>query len=173
MVDSVMYSSGSELWRTPPELVAGLELLLGEFDLDPCASDESAAKAKRFLTPKQDGLKQPWGQNNFVNPPWRRANKKKGITAIPIMPWIRKAVMEPGQCTLLLAARTDTDFFRLAFEHAKLVMFIHGRLLYLNENNQPVFPAAFPSVVLVTEGGGRKPKTQHTGLISRTGEVLV
>ena len=169
---TVLFASGSELWRTPPELVHGLERIVGEFDVDPAASNTESAKAPFFWGLEDDGLVQPWGSNNFLNPPWRRANKAKGLTAIPIMPWIKKAVSWPGRTTLVLAARTDTDFFKLAFEHAELVMFIHGRITYLDTNNQPRHPATFPSVVLHLPGHGRKPNTQQVGLISRKGEVL-
>jgi hypothetical protein len=68
-------------WLTPPELYARLDAE-HQFDFDPCPY------------PRPDGfnsLLMPWGQRNFVNPPFRRADGAdgRGPTA-----FVRKAIAE-------------------------------------------------------------------------------
>lgn len=66
-------SDGKHYWLTPPELYAALDAEFG-FDFDPCPYP----KPEWF-----DGLTLPWGQSNYVNPPF------KGPTR-----WVRKAIYE-------------------------------------------------------------------------------
>ena len=52
------------------------------FDIDVCALPENA-KCKRFYTPDDDGLLQPWKGTCWLNPPYGRKGK--------ICRWIEKA----------------------------------------------------------------------------------
>lgn len=70
-------------WLTPEDLMAEMQAEF-EFDFDPCP----------FPKPDDfDGLKQEWGNSNYVNPPFGSYTdvdgKKKGPTA-----WARKAIEE-------------------------------------------------------------------------------
>ena len=76
---------GKHYWLTPPELYANLHARFG-FTFDPCPYP----KPIEF-----DGLTQPWGKSNYVNPPFGsiiHEGKKKGPTA-----WARKAIAESKQ----------------------------------------------------------------------------
>ncbi len=79
-------------WLTPPELYAALDAEFG-FTFDPCP----------FPLPEGfDGLTQPWGAVNYVNPPFgsiMHEGKKKGPTA-----WAKKAIAEQerGNTTVLV-----------------------------------------------------------------------
>jgi hypothetical protein len=64
---------GRHYWLTPPELYARLDEEF-HFDYDPCPHPRPQG---------YDGLVAPWGQSNYVNPPF------KGPTA-----WVRKAIAE-------------------------------------------------------------------------------
>lgn len=67
---------GRHYWLTPPDLMQSLTQEFA-FDFDPCP----------FPRPDGfDGLTVPWGQSNYVNPPF------KGPTA-----WVRKALAEYGE----------------------------------------------------------------------------
>ena len=78
-----LYSSESGEWSTPLQLVDDLERRYGSFDLDPCASIETA-KAPRFYTEDDDGLTIDWYGHVFMNPPYGRVIGK----------WVRKAHYE-------------------------------------------------------------------------------
>ena len=67
---------GKHYWLTPPDLYAKLDAEF-HFDMDPCP----------FPRPKGfDGLTVPWGQSNYVNPPFNGPTK-----------WVRKAIAEFDQ----------------------------------------------------------------------------
>lgn len=76
---------GKHFWLTPPDLFASLHAEF-EFTFDPCP----------WPVPEGfDGLTQPWGSSNYVNPPFGsiiHLGKKKGPTA-----WVRKAIEEQGK----------------------------------------------------------------------------
>ena len=76
---------GKHYWLTPPELYARLDAEF-RFTFDPCP----------FPKPDDfDGLTMPWGESNYVNPPFgsiRHAGRRKGPTA-----WARKALAEQAE----------------------------------------------------------------------------
>jgi phage N-6-adenine-methyltransferase len=57
-VNNGLFSSQCTTWSTPPELFAKLDAEF-RFTLDVCALKENA-KCKKYFTPEDDGLKQPW-----------------------------------------------------------------------------------------------------------------
>ena len=79
------------------------------FDFDPCPLGW-----KDFIPyiPDADGLKIPWGQSNFINPPFNEIRK-----------WINKGLKEwdggKKTCVFLIPARTHTaTWFRLIWPKA-------------------------------------------------------
>jgi hypothetical protein len=111
VVASALLSSATDEWATPPDFFAKVEAEFGPFDLDPCATAENA-KAPQFYTREQDGLTQPWGRNNFVNPPYSALRE-----------WLEKGYSEARErgnaSTFLVPARTDTQgFHRFVFPFA-------------------------------------------------------
>lgn len=75
-------ADGKHYWLTPPDVYAPLHAEFS-FTFDPCPWP---------LPDGFDGLTQPWGQVNYVNPPFGsilHEGKKKGPTA-----WVRKAIAE-------------------------------------------------------------------------------
>jgi site-specific DNA-methyltransferase (adenine-specific) len=106
----------------------------GGFDLDPCATPETA-KCPRFFTPADDELRQEWAGRVFMNPPYGRA----------IAAWMRKA-WESSQTTAelvvyLVPARTDTGWWH---EYAGRgdVRFLQGRLRFGGAKSGAPFPSA-------------------------------
>ena len=75
-------SDGKHYWLTPHDVYAKLDAEFS-FTFDPCPYP---------LPEGFDGLTQPWGASNYVNPPFGsiiHEGKKKGPTA-----WARKAIAE-------------------------------------------------------------------------------
>lgn len=76
---------GKHYWLTPRDLYERLDARFA-FTFDPCPYP----KPEGF-----DGLTDPWGSSNYVNPPFgsiMHQGKKKGPTA-----WARKAIAEAAQ----------------------------------------------------------------------------
>lgn len=83
--------------RTPESLMIDLENRYGKFDFDPCPAD----RPDGF-----DGLTVPWGQNSYVNPPFKALGK-----------WLAKACEEwkngesGKQIVFLMPIRIHTEYF--------------------------------------------------------------
>jgi site-specific DNA-methyltransferase (adenine-specific) len=111
---------------TPKELFVKLDEEF-HFTHDPCPND-----------PNYDGLKAPWGDVNFVNPPYKNCKK-----------WVKKALEESSQgklSVLLLPSRTGAKWFHKYILHKNLeIRFIQGYLVFEGYSK----PAPFPSVIIV------------------------
>lgn len=132
-----MYSSARGDWETPLDLLASIPL---KFDLDVCASATNA-KAPRFFTKEDDGLKQAWTGVCWMNPPYGRQIGK----------WVEKASDSGKQgatVVCLLPARTDTRWFHefvLPALRLGRVRFLKGRVKFVGAKSA----APFPSMIVV------------------------
>tara|TARA_R100001082_G_scaffold104254_1_gene75443 strand:- start:274 stop:774 length:501 start_codon:yes stop_codon:yes gene_type:complete len=132
----LMFSSKQQDWATPQEFYDKLNLELGPFTLDACATTENA-KCKKFFTPEDDGLIEDWyGHNVFVNPPYGR-----GIDR-----WIKKGYEESlkrrTRVVMLIPARTDTKYWHEYVMKAHAIHFVKGRLKFGGSENAAPFPSA-------------------------------
>ena len=133
------FLSDSSEWRTPAGLYHRLDEMF-HFDLDPCATHENHL-CDWYFTKDDDGLKQEWAGNVFVNPPYGRELPK----------WVKKAYEESleGRCrtiVMLIPARPDTRYWQdIIFPYAAAICYIKGRLKF-NDGNQG---APFPSAIVV------------------------
>lgn len=95
---------------------------LGPFDLDPCAADPRPWDcAKINIALPQDGLAETWrGHRVWLNPPFDRYQVGK---------WIRKLAAH-GCGTALLHARTETDWFQIAWQTATAMLFLDNRIIF-------------------------------------------
>jgi site-specific DNA-methyltransferase (adenine-specific) len=142
----VHFTSRSDEWATPRDLFRELDAEF-HFDLDPCATPETATCARHF-TPADDGLAQTWTGRVFMNPPYGRT----------IGAWMRKA-WEASQTTAelvvcLVPARPDTRWWHDYAERGER-RFLKGRLRFGDAKSG----APFPSALVVFRGafGATKP----------------
>lgn len=98
-----------------------------DYWFDPCPLNENYVR---------DGLKIPWMDKTFVNPPYSNP-----------LPWVKKAIYEnlEKQCTVVMLLKHDssTEWYRLLHEAGAHFMMINGRLKYGSNKG-----AAFPSVLV-------------------------
>ena len=118
---------------TPAEYVEKVREVLGEIDLDPatCELAQQTVRATRYFTLVDDGLKQEWHGNVFLNPPYHHL--------CPI--FINKLIEElkAGRTTaaiLLVNNCTDTEWFDVAIRDCASVCFKRGRISFIDENGQ-------------------------------------
>jgi len=135
-----LFTSDSNEWYTPPEIVSSVLEVFGEVDLDPCSNSHVNPNipAKRHFTKDDDGLSKSWGGKVYMNPPYGR----------DVRQWVEKIYSEfkdgnVSEAIVLVAGRIDTQWFNILAKAGFIWCAIEGRLCFSNcENNAP-----FPSVV--------------------------
>lgn len=125
MDTSFQKTTASDEWATPWNIVEAL----GKFDLDPCATAKSA-KALRYYSKEQDGLKQPWSGRVWCNPPYSQ----------PALYQFCEKLAEHGNGILLIFARTGNKVWQeIVFPKADAVLFLRKRIQFVdNQGNRGV-----------------------------------
>ena len=159
--------SGKSDWETPDDLMAVLREEFGEFDLDPCATQDTKKAAfwygpdspleydckpdggypkAKDMRKATDGLAIGWMHKVYVNPPYGR-----GIAA-----WVGKCARETwwdGNAELvvaLLPVATDTHWWLTWIGgYATEVRFLKGRVHFKGAAG----PAPFASAIVVWRRG--------------------
>lgn len=129
-------------WETPIEFFKDLDKEF-HFTLDPAASEWNA-KCQKYYTEKENGLKQPWSGNVWLNPPYGTA----------LNDWADKVISERDNCeviVMLVPARTDTQWFRRLLDAGAEVRFITGRIKYEGSKAN----APFPSILIILRSSRR------------------
>jgi phage N-6-adenine-methyltransferase len=118
-------SSDSDEWYTPKKYIEAARLVLGTIDLDPASCDfaNRTVKAEQIFTEQDDGLKQPWDGNVWLNPPYGEKGPK----------FVDKLIREHrsgnvNEAILLVNAHTDTKWFKPLFDY--LVCFTDHRIKF-------------------------------------------
>jgi phage N-6-adenine-methyltransferase len=112
-------NSGGNLW-TPRWFIEQVEANHGPIHLDVCACKNSAV-AQRYFTEQDNAFKQRWrARLAFCNPPGSDP-----------LPWVQKIIAEQvTRLLLLVPAKTETAWFRLATQHARACELIFPRINY-------------------------------------------
>jgi hypothetical protein len=131
---SVHFSSETEEWYTPLEIIDSVVEVLKVIDVDPCSNGNTIPATTHF-TKKENGLEQDWKGTVYMNPPYGGEIKD----------WIIKLLeeWESGNTTeaiALVPARTDTDWFSRIDAHPWCA--IRGRLKFSGHKNSAPFPSA-------------------------------
>lgn len=116
--DSV--NNKSEDWYTPSHIFEGLGL---EFDLDPCAPEGGVPwiPAANHYSIKDDGLFQEWFGKVWLNPPYGKHTIK----------WLEKMHNHRNGIALVFA-RTDTKWYHSYVAKADAILFLKGRIKFID-----------------------------------------
>jgi len=130
---NVHFSSQTDEWTTPPEIIDMVVEVLGAVDLDPCADSNDTIPAAIHQHEEQNGRGETWRGRVYMNPPYGEV----------ISTWVNKLIAEYecGNVTAAIAlvpARTDTRWF----PHEYPVCFVMGRLKFGGQDNCAPFPSA-------------------------------
>lgn len=137
----VHFSSDSNEWATPQPLFDWLDDQY-HFNLDPCCT-KATAKCKNYFTIADNGLKQPWAKHGsvFMNPPYGRE----------IVQWMKKAYeesLEGATVVCLVPARTDTKWWEDYCLQADNILFLIGRVKFIENGVALKAGAPFPSAII-------------------------
>jgi hypothetical protein len=107
-------------WYTPKWVFDDLGL---QFDLDPCAPAGGVPwiPAYHHFALPQDGLAEAWIGRVWLNPPYGKHTKD----------WLRK-MNAHGNGVALVFARTDCQWFRDAAANATAILFLAGRIKFVD-----------------------------------------
>jgi len=127
-------SSNSQEYGTPIDFYRKLHNIF-DFSIDPCTTKDNPLGTERFFTIEEDGLKQEWNGNTFINPPFG-----KGIDKWLYKMWYSKLSDSNDEYNyvMLLPARTDTKWFqdlimkKYVEGNDAIIYFIKGRLKFVN-----------------------------------------
>ena len=133
--DNVHFSSGSDEWYTPQQIIERTVTALGAIDLDPCSNPENSVPAATHFTRETDGLAHEWHGRVYMNPPY----------GDEISDWVRKLTAEYSlghvdQAIALVPARVDTEWFQQLRDCT--ICFVRGRLKFSGARNSAPFPSA-------------------------------
>jgi hypothetical protein len=133
---SVHFSSDSDEWHTPPEIIERVLATLGAIDLDPCSNwyGEPNVPAAQHYSALEDGLQREWHGRVYMNPPYGHV----------IDQWVEKLVGEfyAGRTTAAVAltpARCDTTWMGRFREFPRC--YVRGRLQFSGHENSAPFPS--------------------------------
>ena len=138
-------------WLTPPQYVNPL----GRFDLDPCgAPGHSLADRTLLLENGDDGLRDEWHGRVWLNPPYGKLTE----------PFLAK-LAEHGNGIALVFARTETGmFFREVWPKADALLFLQGRISFLNADRERAKANAGAPSVLVAYGRENAKALRESGI---------
>lgn len=111
-------------YATPWEFIRAVEARFGMITLD-LAADKHNAKSTRYISKRQDSLKQQWRQRSgllWLNPPYA-----------DIAPWAKKCAVEHAagaRIALLVPASVGANWF---------AEYVHGHALWLGLHPRIVF----------------------------------
>lgn len=128
-IDTSKRTDTKHYWITPPDVMRKL-MQEFQFDFDPCP----------FPRPDGfDGLEVPWGNSNWVNPPFTGMAKKPGKRKIGPMAWARKALLERknGKTSVLIFPIYQVRVISFLEDNGAEVRYV-GKIRWLSvEDNQP------------------------------------
>jgi phage N-6-adenine-methyltransferase len=123
---------------TPAAYVEAARAVLGTIDLDPAsnAQAQQTVKAEQYFTPEDDGLRQMWIGNVWLNPPYHRELQPAFVDKL-----IEEVkAYRVKQAIMLTNNSTDTEWFRKAASAANAICFTNGRVAFTTPGGVAVAP---------------------------------
>jgi len=118
-------------WYTPAIYIEAARTVMGSIDCDPASNDaaQQVVKARVYYSPKNDGLKQTWHGNIFLNPPYSHPDVAYFVDKL------LDELKDGQQAILLTNNNTDTNFFHKAARRATAICFTKGRISFYKDDD--------------------------------------
>ena len=121
-------NTGDFEWYTPIEIIEAAREVMGTIDLDPasCVVANEVVKAEKFYTEEDDGLKQEWFGNVWMNPPYNQ----------PLLTFFCEKLANSykdgfvTEAIVLVNNPTDTKWFQNLANDSTAICLTAGRVKY-------------------------------------------
>ena len=136
----VVNNSTDNEWYTPEKYIELAREVMGSIDLDPASNDfaNKTVKANRYYTEEEDGLKQEWFGNIWMNPPYSTALLQRFAEKLTESKF--------KQAIVLVNNATETAWFEMLVSKASAIVFHKGRIRFVKrdgEHGSPLQGQAF------------------------------
>jgi hypothetical protein len=134
------------VYITPTKILTPIRSYFGgQIPLDPATEASNPTDAVQFFILEDDGLKLPWNQPTFVNPPYGSGIKD----------WCKKIHDEAARGTTIIAlmpcgARFSTKYWQnyILSEKLQAICFVRGRVSFLRPDGTPAKQNPYDSQIL-------------------------
>lgn len=144
--------TGENEWYTPAKFIELAREVMGSIDLDPASSDKAQKQiqAENYFTAKDNGLRQEWHGNIWLNPPYAQPL---------IYDFAEKLVTEctegrVSQAIMLTHNSTDTLWFHRVEEIAAALCFTRGRIAFEDPHGDRCAPTQGQAFFYIGEKAG-------------------
>ncbi len=131
----VAHNRGNNEWYTPAGYIEAARAAMGSIDTDPASSEvaNERVQAGTFYTIDDDGLKQEWLGNVWMNPPYAQPLISQFSEAL-VAKWTSGELK--SACVLVNNA-TDTGWFKGMAEASSAICFTKGRIRFIDPEGNP------------------------------------
>jgi len=141
----VAQNSGQNEWYTPPEYIESARAVMDGITLDPASSDiaNKTVQADSYYTKDDDGLKQQWAGNVWMNPPY----------AAPLISQFTSKICESfnngelDNAIILINNATETAWFQRMAAIATAICFPSRRIKFNDPEGNPGAPLQGQAIV--------------------------
>lgn len=130
----VVNNSTDNEWYTPAEYIEAAREVMGGIDLDPASNDfaNETVKAGKYFTEEQDGTKQDWFGNVWLNPPY---------STDMIMKFAEKVEQsEFNQAIVLVNNASETRWYQKLWKNASAMVGPAGRIKFRKRDGEHGVP---------------------------------
>jgi phage N-6-adenine-methyltransferase len=120
-------NSGNNEWYTPSYIIDAARNTMGSIDLDPASSSiaNQTVMAEKYYTKEDDGLRQTWFGNIWLNPPYCRSLISQFSLAV-----INKR-QDYEQAIVLVNNATETRWFQDLLRNCNAFCIFNGRIKFI------------------------------------------
>lgn len=130
----VSHNTGESEWYTPKPYIEAARATMGTIDLDPASSDiaNKIIQATKYFTSEDDGRKQLWAGNVWMNPPYSQPLISE-FCDILARTYRDKDI---NQACVLVNNATETNFYQNLLNTCNAVCFIKGRVKFIDKDGK-------------------------------------